>query len=159
VDVRFVNQAWFDDFLENPASYRAAECFWRDLHHDLIASLGIEDDWHQWETRVHVDGTPLPSDGNPIWHLKSDSLDRGYRVIQRPPSDARPPWVTAWIDEHRETIYEGTGFPADDLTVELVLTEPTAERARELLAHWLRGGTSANEMRALIEERLREPGY
>jgi hypothetical protein len=118
------------DFLTDPAQYRHAEQYWKELWRRLVNRAGVAEKWQSpWL------GAPL-RDGNPMFSAVSVEQHRGVHVIQHAPTvdDTELVW---WIDRFGE---EGIDEVVDQLVISCALSVEAAEQVRELMWSWVTQG-------------------
>jgi len=139
----------FEDFRDNPSTYRACEAYWQGLLDELMASLGQRGEWRRWIPQTYADGkTTIEKDGNPIFDGRSDRLNRAFRIIQQRLTNKDVPEISAWLKSYEP---EFTELPRDELVVNLSLSVESADLARTLLRKWMEPATTPAEMQALID--------
>lgn len=136
----------FENFLDCPAAYEAAERFWADLVENVTRELGQTGEWPRWIDLHYADGTRMEKDGNPIYDGRSQRLDRGFVVIQHTPvgDDVE---LAAWLKHYDE---EFETLPRDELVINTSLSTESAALARRLLREWMTPTTTPSKMLDLI---------
>jgi hypothetical protein len=77
--------ALFADFLESEDKWEACERYWRNLAEDVATSLG-QPSWAQWMSKYYGDGKSLiDRDLRAMYSVRSEELDRAFRILQFPP--------------------------------------------------------------------------
>jgi len=149
-----VDELLFQDFIDNPSTYRACEQFWGRLTAGLADSLGQSGQWRPWMPRTYADGTPFPdAKGNPIHDGRSDRLDRAFRIIQQRAAGQHGE-LAAWLKYYEP---EYPDLPRNELVLNLTLSRETAHLAEELLRKWMTPSTTPEEMKVFLAQRVR-PG-
>lgn len=138
----------FQNFLDSTEEYKACEIYWEQLVNDIAQSLGQPGEWPRWIPRTYADGTPLDSDGNPIFDGWSERLDRAFRIIQHP-ATSNEVEISAWLKSYEE---EYTDLPRDELVINLSLSQESAQLAESLLHLWMVPTTTTDEMQSFILE-------
>jgi hypothetical protein len=144
----------FPNFLVDESEYRASERYWEQMQDDILLTLGSQDEWRRSQPLYFGDGRTLMEPGNPIWDARSERLDRAYQIVQRAPSRAHVPEITAWIKNYEDDLYRGSGFPRTELVISLALSDQTAAIAHEILRSWMSETTSVDDMKVLLAQRL-----
>ncbi|HSH82302.1 MAG TPA: hypothetical protein VLA19_27560 [Herpetosiphonaceae bacterium] len=140
----------FEDFLDSAEQYEACELYWEQLVRDIAESLGQTREWQRWIPRHYADGTPFERDGNPIFDGRSQELNRAFRIIQHP-AVGNDLEITAWLKSYEE---EYADLPADELVINLSLSEESAQLTQALLRKWMTPTTTTEEMQSFIRELL-----
>ena len=137
----------FDDFLESEEQYKACERYWEQLVQDTATSLGQVGEWQRWIFHGYADGTPLEQDGNPIFDGWSKELGRAFRIMQHR-AIGNDLEIAAWLKRYED---EYTDLPANELVINLSLSQESAEIAKALLYKWMTPATSPDEMQSFIQ--------
>lgn len=137
----------FPDFLDQPASYDAAEMLWKARFDALAAKYQFA-----YAPYVNVfahNGNKL-RDGNPIFSAEVKALHRGVRIIQEGSAEQDDLFISAWLD----TLPIAEDNPLNELVIPLVLSEETLEVAERLIVHWLVEQCSKEEMERVLRQEL-----
>jgi hypothetical protein len=102
---------------------------------------------------AYADGRPFELEDQDTWGGRSYRLDRAFRIHQGPPVEGEEPGLAAWLDQFEEEYEE---LPRARLTISLVLSDETARLAEKLLLKWMTPETTAEEMKAFIQEHAPE---
>jgi hypothetical protein len=139
----------FADFLESRERYAACEAYWRRLLDEVAIEAGRANDWHPWQTRTYMDGSPEPEDGNPILDARSETLGRAVRVIQHPPQGDGLE-IAAWLDDFDFSQDGGPGY-TEELVINLALSDESAQEVRALMLQWMDRAISRERMEDVVE--------
>lgn len=140
----------FESFLEDPEQYRAAEQHWEALVADIAESMNQANEWHRWIPLTYANGTPIERDGNPIFDGRSERLNRAFRIMQHPQT-GNDPEIVAWVTSNEP---EYPDLPRDELTINLSMSQETADFVRLLLKKWMHTETTPHEMTSFIHKTL-----
>jgi hypothetical protein len=126
-------QHLYFNFLDNPSEYRNAEEYWERLCREVIDLHSSAADWAPWLNTHFPDGR-LIEPGNPIYNVKSASLNRALRIIQvAGTSDVIS--ISAWVNKIND---ECLGvIDLEELVINCELSNEAAIEARKLIVDWL----------------------
>ena len=127
-----------DQQTDNPLD----EAFWLRLLADISRERQVPNDWAGWGATTFADGTPIPNEPEPQFHLRSPTLARAVHLILWPPDPSRArsraSSVGAWLSTYGVEPEEQGAYPiTDELSLNLEPNEQTLAVARELLSLWL----------------------
>jgi hypothetical protein len=138
----------FENFLENTEEYTASEMHWKKIIDKIERSLQQEGEWKPWIPRQFANGTPIGSDGNPIFDGFSRKLNRAFRIIQHRAVDNDLEFV-AWIKKYEA---EFTDLPGSELVINLSLSVESSKLATELLSKWMSSKINLKEINSFIKK-------
>jgi hypothetical protein len=143
-------RALFANFLNQGDEYRACEEYWRELVERVANSAGQGNEWRPWIDRYRPDGSPVEQDGNPIYDVRSVTVNRAVRIIQYVCSGADVE-IAAWVKTYE---LEFVDLPSEELIINLCLSEESAELAAQLLSKWMDPTTQLESMQQFINKLL-----
>lgn len=124
----------FADFNSNSDEYDGAKEYWEQLCREVIRRHSKAQDWRPWLNTRFADGS-LMEPGNPIYHLRSETLRKAIRIIQVPPTTDKMS-ISTWFNKcHAES---PDGIVWDELVIHCVLSEESANEARRVLTDWMK---------------------
>jgi DNA modification methylase len=129
----------FPDFMEQAASYDAAEELWKTKL-DAIAELyGFKCVSY---INVFSSNGNKHRHGNPIFSSKVNATNRAVRIIQEKAEHPNDQFISAWLDSF--AIDEAK--PLQELVISLVLSEETLVVAENLISLWLGKNLNVDSM-------------
>lgn len=144
----------YEDLYVNPETFKAAQQYWERMTSAIADSLGQAGQWHRWNPQGYADGRPFELEDQDTWDARSDRFDRAYIIHQWPPVEGREPGLAAWLS-FVEPEWDSP-LPRETLAINLTLSDETARLAEKLLRKWMTPETTAEEMKAFIEEHAPE---
>lgn len=123
--------AAFDTHVDE---YLCAKKYWGELCQEVIRRHSEVQDWRPW-LNTHFAGGTLMEPGNPIHHLRSESLRKAIRVIQVPPTTDKMV-ISTWVDNFETDSPERTVW--DELVIHCELSDESADEARRVLTDWVK---------------------
>ena len=126
-----MNDFLFADFLEDPATYAAAEAWWQ-------ARLSFLDgQCAPYLRTAFANGQPF-YDGNPIVNLADRNAGKAARIVQQCPREFSHDYTSF---EQAIELADGDGHrPAQEKIIVLSLTQAAAQRAEDELRAWFMPG-------------------
>ena len=126
-----MNDFLFADFLEDHATYAAAEAYWQ-------ARLAFLDgQCAPYLRTAFANGQPF-YDGNPIVNLADRNAGKVARIVQQCPHEFGHDYTSF---EQTIELADGDGHrPAQEKIIVLTLTQETAQRAGDELRAWFMPG-------------------
>jgi len=131
----------YPDFLDNKATYQAAQAYWSGFFASLLELEGLS-------TSPYLDLAD-DFDGNPVFAFQVPTLNRAIRIIQNSPEETDDLVFTAWLDQ----ITLQADHPLAELVISLVLTKETSVKVVKLTQQWLLKNIPKLEMEALLDKR------
>jgi hypothetical protein len=127
-----MNDFLFADFLEDQATYAAAEAYWQ-------ARLAFLDGLCTPYLRTaFANGQPF-YDGNPIVNLADPNAGKAARIVQQCPQEFGPCY-TSFEQAIELAGSDGQHRAAQEKVIVLTLTQATAQRAEDELRAWFMPG-------------------
>lgn len=121
----------YPNFLEDPQDYRSSEEFWKRLWKDMSQTARERYEWRQpWFD-------PLPwdvSQGSPIFSAVSDTLKRGVRILQSPPTGKGLEFFV-YTDRFGGSIFDPDSI--QELVISCALSQPAADLASSIISKWV----------------------
>lgn len=137
------NEPMFPDFLEDKEQYEEAQDFWEEEIEEWADAYDFP-----VETNYHADEEDY-EEGDPIFDAYFPSHGKSIRINQYDPEDEDAPEFDVSFEE---TELEGADEPIDEMNIDLILSEETARRTRQLLRHWTEADMSVEDMEEWLEE-------
>ena len=122
-----MNDFLFADFLEDQATYAAAEAYWQ-------ARLAFLDgQCAPYLRTAFANGQPF-NDGNPVVNLADRNAGKAARIVQQCPREFGHDYTSF---EQAIELADGDGHrPAQEKIIVLTLTQAAAQRAEDELRAW-----------------------
>ncbi|WP_035819623.1 hypothetical protein [Janthinobacterium sp. RA13] len=121
----------FTDFLEDHATYAAAEAYWQARLAFLAGQCT------PYLRTAFANGQPF-YDGNPIINLADRNAGKAARIVQQCPHEFGHDYTSF---EQAIELADGDGHrPAQEKIIVLTLTQATAQRAEDELRAWFMPG-------------------
>jgi len=134
----------YKNFLSNKDIYKKNIKYWDNI----IKSLLIPEKFDFTEYVCTNDGFGNDFfDGNPIYNLKIDRLNKGIRIIQEEPESNDYTLFSAWINELELDNNEKN----DELVISLELTQETTFLAIDLINAWILRDLTIHRMKNYIK--------
>ena len=143
-----MTECLYPNFLDDPAEYEACEKYWQRLVTKVAAAAAQHGEWTPWIPRHYPNGTPVERDGTPICDGRSLSLNRAFRIIQHPCSEAQFA-LAAWVKTYEQ---EFTDLPQHELVINLSLSRKSSELAERLLTEWMAPATTFESMQSFVSK-------
>jgi hypothetical protein len=125
-----MNKYLYPDFLQNNETYKKNVIFWDKIIKSLLVTE--EQDFDGYVDTTDGFGNET-FDGNPVYHLKVNRLNKAVRIIQEEPGTNEKVLFSAWLNQ--VDLSENT--KTDELVITLELTNETAFLAIDAVSAWI----------------------
>lgn len=143
----------FRDYLAIDRQYELAQQFWGDIMENVALHAGQADEWKPWRLRTFADGTSIARDVNPIYDAYNARLGKAITVLQSP-AETDGIEISAWLDSFDFSASGGPG-PAQELIINLALSDESAAIAHSLLGIWVKQDISPAKMQQVINDKMK----
>ena len=138
----------YPDFLENPASYDAAEAMWKNFFDMLAIENGFS---YTSYINILLPNGEKERDANPIFSAYLAPINRGVRILQASREEAGDLYISGWLDTFE---LEEDKSPLNELVISLVLSEETKAIAESWIKLWLIDDIDESEIAKYIEKQM-----